>query len=147
MSKGKFMLQLAFAKKTNQYFRKFLHSVEDNVDGSSVFVLRDGEGETILRIQFDFYPDDIVVAECEEGDFGALETLLVFSLLDCLGEKALVRFIDTKFFYSEGEFFVVQDGPRPIIYKVSSDKESLLEVENYHIPRELLAQKSHLDFM
>jgi hypothetical protein len=147
MSQGRFLHNLKLAKKTHQYFRQFLHTIEVCEDGSQLFMLQDSEGSSVLNLHLDFPSEDRVIAECEETNFEALETLLVFDLLESLDEKALVRFIDTKFFYSDGEFFVVQDGPNPKTYKLSSDRETLLEVERYHIPLEIRAENSPFDFI
>lgn len=147
MSQEKFLHNLKLAKKNHQYFRQFLHTSEICADGSRLFILRDSEGNSVLNLHLIFLSEDIVIAECEEMNFEALETLLVFDVLVSLDEKAFVRFIDTKFLYSDGEFFVVRDGPIPKVYKLSSDRNRLLEVENYHIPREILAENSSLDFI
>lgn len=147
VKKEKFLFNFAFAKKSHPYFRQFLHATETNSDGSSAFLLRGSDGKEVLRLRFDFYPDNIVTAECEAGNFAELEDLLVFGFLEMLGEKAFVRFIDTKFFYSGAEFFVVQDGPNPKVNKLSSDKNTLLEVSGYRIPREISAENGSLDFV
>lgn len=146
-TKERFLRNLAFAKKGNQYYQAFTHSIETADGGSTDFLLVDSEGKIVLRLRFDFYPDGVVYAECEDGNPSELESLLVFDLLEHIDEKAFVRFIDTKFFYDDGEFFVIQDGPNRVVRKILSDRNSLVELELYHIPLEIREEENELDFL
>jgi hypothetical protein len=144
VTQDKFLHNLVNAKKRNINYKHLHHFVIDEAKDKVSFHLNDENGEVVV-CDIDFYPDEnLVDFECYPCDFGKLQSLLVFDLLESINEEAIVRFLDEKFFFDGGvDFYIVIDGKRNIIHKVSSDRNNLMEVTNSRI----LAKIKALDFI
>lgn len=139
------MHHLVNAKKRSSNYKHLRHYVIDEVKDKVSFRLNDEKGEVVV-CDIDFYPaEDLIDMECSPCDFRKLESLLVFDLLESISEKAFARFLDTKFYYSGSQFFVITDGPKPIVYRVSPDRNTLNEVADSRIYREIMEENSRLD--
>lgn len=147
VSQEKFMHNLVNAKKVNGNYKHFQHKVLEEAKNKVSFRLSNDEGRTVVFIEMDFYPEEnLVEIECQPCNFDQLQTLLVFDLLESINERAVVRFIDTKFFYDGGmDFYVVLNGKKGNICKVSTDKENLLEVTNAGIIGRIMAENDSVD--
>lgn len=150
VSKNKFMHQLVNARKINSHYKHFPHKVLEEVPNKVNFRIFDGD-KNLLNCEIDFYNDDTVCIECDALNYDALQSLLVFDLLESINEKAVVAFFDSKFFFNgDVEFYFIAEGPRQEIQKVSSDRNNLLEVTNSRIKLEItetLAEIRRLDFI
>jgi len=144
VTQNKFLHNLVNAKKRNSNYKHLFHYVIDEAKDKVSFRLTDENGEVVV-CDIDFYPDEnLVDMECSPCDFGKLESLLVFDLLEGINEKAVVRFIDEKIYFDGGmDFYYITGGKKTKILKVSSDRNDFLEVTNSRI----LAEIEVLDFI
>lgn len=138
VSQEKFLHNLVNAKKKDSNYKHSYHKLLEEAKSKASFRISDEEGKIIVSCEIDFYPDenlvDIEVHPCDFDKFQAL----VLATLEGINEKAFIRFIDIKFFYNGGnEFFVLSVGGKRKIYKLSVDRDRLLDVEAYHIPMEI----------
>ncbi len=145
VTQDKFLHNLVNAKKKNSEYKHFHHHLFEEAKDKVSFSINDESGKNIVRCGIDFYPNEnLVEMECSPCDFGKLQALLVFDLLQDINERAIVRFIDEKIYFDGGmDFYYVTDGPRPKIKKVSSSRDDFLEVTNSRI----LAEIDALDFI
>lgn len=139
VSQNKFLHNMVNAKKRNSNYKHLYYYLIADVKDKASFRLNDENGEVVV-CDIDFYPDEnLVEIECSPCDFDKLQSLMLDALEE-INEKAWMKFIDTDFFYnSQGEFFV--KGTRNEIYKLSSDRNGLLEIEAYRIPMEMRENK------
>ncbi|MDO9231658.1 MAG: hypothetical protein Q7U36_04255 [bacterium] len=150
VTQNKFLHNLVNAKKKNSEYKHLYHKLIEEAKDKVSFHISNEENKVIVSFEMDFYPDDnLVDIECQPCDFGKLESLLVFDLLEAINEKAVVRFIDTKFFFDEGMNFYVEfkDRNGEGIRKVSSDRNNLLEVTNLGVFKRVMAEIKALDFI
>jgi hypothetical protein len=146
VSQVKFLHNLVNAKKRNSNYKHLHHYVIDEAKDKVSFHLNDENGEVVV-CDIDFYPNEnLVDIEVHPCDFGKLQSLLVFDLLESINEEAVVRFIDEKFYFDGGmDFYIVIDGKKEIIRKVSSDRENLLEVTSARIIGQVMTEIRALD--
>jgi len=150
VSQNKFLHNLVNAKKRNSEYKHLYHKLIEEAKDKVSFHISNEENKIVVSFEMDFYPDEnLVDIECQPCDFGKLESLLVFDLLEAINEKAIVRFIDTKFFFDEGMNFYVEfkDRNGEGIRKVSSDRDNLLEVTNLGVFKRVMAEIKALDFI
>jgi hypothetical protein len=150
VSQNKFLHNLVNAKKRNSEYKHLYHKLIEEAKDKVSFHISNEENKIVVSFEMDFYPDEnLVDIECQPCDFGKLESLLVFDLLEAINEKAVVRFIDTKFFFDEGMDFYVEfkDRNGEGIRKVSSDRDNLLEVTNLGVFKRVMAEIKALDFI
>lgn len=146
VSQNKFLHHLENAKKRNGNYKHFNHKLFQEVKGSSVaFRIFDDKLKNLVNCEICFYPDEnLVEIEFQPCEYGKLESLMVFDLLESINEQAVVRFMDEKIYFDGGmDFYYITDGPRPVVRKISSDRSEFLEVTNGRI----LAKISELDFI
>ncbi len=151
ISKEKFLHNLVNAKKRNSKYKHDLHKLVENENKATLQIL-DKSGKSIINCDFEFHEkDDVVYVECEAENYDNLQLLLVFDLLESINEQAIVRYIDSKFFFNgDVEFYFIQDGPRQEIHKVASDRVNLQEVTNSRTivkVRQVLEEIQRVDFI
>lgn len=150
VTQGKFLHNLVNAKKRNVEFKHLYHKLLEEDKDKVSFRIFDEQNKNVVYCDIDFYPEEnLVDIECQPCDFGKLESLLVFDLLESINENAVVRFIDTKFYFDGGMDFYVgfKDKNGEGIRKVSSDRDNLLEVTNLGIFKRIMAEIKDLDFI
>lgn len=138
VTQDKFMHNLLNAKKKNSEYKHLYHKIIQEANDIVSFRISDEEGKIIVSCEINFYPDEnLVDIEFQPCDLEKLKSL-VFDTLEEMNEKAKMRFVDTRFFYNGGvEFFVMPAGAKQEIYKLSVDRDRLLDVEAYRIPMEI----------
>ena len=144
------MHNLVNAKKRNVEYKHLYHKLLEEAKDKVSFRISGEDGKTIVFCDIDFYPsENLVDIECQPCDFDKLQSLLIFDLLESINEKAIVRFIDTKFFFDGGMDFYVEfkDRNGEGIRKVSSDRDNLLEVTNLGTFKRVMAEIKALDFI
>jgi len=149
VSQNKFLHNLVNAKKRNSEYKHLYHKLIEEAKDKVSFYISDEENKVSVSFEVDFYPDEnLVDIECQPCDFGKLQSLLVFDLLESINEKAVIRFIDEKFYFDGGvDFYIIIGGKKEIIRKVSSDRNNLLEVTNSRIIGQIMAEIKALDFI
>lgn len=149
VTQDKFLHHLVNAKKRNVEYKHLYHKLLEEDNDKVSFRIFDEQNKNVVYCDIDFYPEEnLVDIECQPCDFGKLESLLVFDLLESINENAVVRFIDTKFYFDGGmDFYVVIDRKKEIIRKVSSDRNNLIEVTNSRIIGQIMAEIKALDFI
>lgn len=127
----KFLHNLVNAKKRNSNYKHYSHELIDNDNNEFTFRIFD-DSRDIVYCDISCYTDGTLHIEVKPGcDLDALQSLLVFDLLEDINEKAVIRFLTSKYFFNgDKEFYYVADGPRTKLQKVSSNRDDLLEVDN-----------------
>jgi hypothetical protein len=144
VSQNKFLHNLVNAKKRNANYKHFTHRLIKEKDKAWFTI-----DEVNVSCEINFYPNDNVAdIECQPCDFEKLQSLLVFDLLESINEKAVVRFLDSKFFFNgDVEFYFVSNNR---LQKVSNNRNSLLAVDNSRIMAEItriLEEIQRVDFI
>ncbi|KKP67798.1 MAG: hypothetical protein UR66_C0010G0036 [Candidatus Moranbacteria bacterium GW2011_GWE1_35_17] len=149
VTQDKFVHNLLNAKKKNSEYKHLYHKIIQEAKDTVSFRINNEEGKIIVSCEINFYPDEnLVDIECHPCDFGKLQTLLVFDLLEAINEKAVVRFIDSKFYFDSGmDFYIVVDMKKGLVSKISSDRNRLLEANNAGITRRILAEIEAFDLI
>jgi hypothetical protein len=130
VSKNKFLHNLVNSRKINSYYRHFPHKLLNEATDNVTFRIFDGDKD-LVKCEIEFCENGIVQIEYDALNYDALQSLLVFDLLESIDEKAVVAYVDSKFYFNGGmEFYFVVEGPRQEIHKVSSNRNDLLEVTN-----------------
>ena len=140
VSQGKFLHNLVNAKKSNPNYKHIPHKLLEEAKDKVSFRITDDDGKNIVYCDIDFFPEDnMVYVECQPGgNPDALQSLLLFDLLESINEKAVIRFFSSLYFFNGGmELYFVSGGPRQKVHKVSSNRNDLLEVGNSRIIAEI----------
>lgn len=144
ISKEKFLHQLANAKKLDSGYKHYQHKILEEAKDKFSFRIFD-EKETLVNCEIDFYPNDVVNIDFQDcNNLEKLRNLLVFGLLDSICEKAIIRFAGSRYFYNGGEFFI-RHFPGKNVYKIASNRDTLLEVTNSRQIAEVLTEIKALD--
>ncbi|MFZ2193155.1 MAG: hypothetical protein WAV31_02840 [Candidatus Moraniibacteriota bacterium] len=145
----RFLHNLVNAKKRNLNYKHLYHRLINEAKDKVSFHISDENNNAVVFCEINFYPaENLVDIECQPCDFGKLQSFLIFDLLESINEKAVARFIDEKFYFDGSvDFYILIDGKKEIIRKVSSDRENLLEVTNARIIGQVMVEIKALDLI
>ncbi|MDD5489300.1 MAG: hypothetical protein PHP25_01280 [Candidatus Moranbacteria bacterium] len=149
VNREKFLHNLVNVKKRNPHYKHCLHKMILEAENKVSFQVFDNNKKSIVYCDIDFYPDDnLVDIECQPCDPEKLESLLVFDLLEAINEKAAVRFVDTKIYFAgDASFFVTDERKKEKVYRISRDRERLLDAGNSRTVAEIIEETKKLDFI
>jgi len=128
---GRILHNLPHIHKNFPILKHCIRQIDEN---SGMYYLRNDEGETVAECHFEINGNQLsftlFVGKWQED----LQKMFIFRLVEELGEKAYITTEKMKLFYDLENFFLIEKDKS---FKIGTDYESIISVEEYHIPVEI----------
>ena len=110
------------------------HCIRQIDNDSGMYYLRNDDGEIVAECHFETSNDQICFTLFNGKWKKDLQKMFMFRLAEEIGEKAYITTERMNLFFDLDNFFLMEKNKR---FKIGTDYESIIPVNNYHIPLEI----------
>lgn len=128
---GRILHNLPHVHKTFPVLRHCIRQIDEN---SQMYYLRNDAGEIVAECHFDVSDDQIAFTLFAGKWKKELQKMFTFLLVEGIGEKAHITTEKMVLFFDLDNFFLREKDKS---FKIGTDYESIITVDNYHIPLEI----------